>query len=260
VSGWFRKSAGGSNSFPESWRRILDSRIPYCGLLDEPEMDLLRELTGTFLRKKRFEGCNGQKIDDEIRITIAGQACLLLLGGGKDVYTGLRTVLVYPETFVSPLVEREGDWIITEGEEARSGEFWSHGTVILSWDDVLFSLSRPRDGYNVVFHEFAHLLDHQTGASEGMEHALYSDAFRRVVQKEYRQFVEATKRRKRTWLDPYGAESPAEFFAVATEFFFERGADLRIRHPRLYQQLRSFYGLDTDARRLSNCSPKDENK
>jgi Mlc titration factor MtfA (ptsG expression regulator) len=227
---------------------MLHSRVPYAAWLDEKEREALGSLTAAFIRKKHFEGCRGQVIDDGIRVVIAAQACYLLLGGAKDVYPGLRSVLVYPDTFIAPSVEREGEWMVSETEEASSGEFWSRGNVVLSWDDVLFSLSRPRDGYNVVFHEFAHFLDHQTGASEGMEGELHSDAFKRVVFREYRKLAEARDRRRYTLLDPYGAESPAEFFAVATEFFFERGRDLQIKHPNLYSQLRAFYGQDTALR------------
>ena len=236
------------NPLPESWADIIHSRIPYAAWLDSKELEALGFLVNKFIEKKRFEGCGGQAIDDTVRVVIASQACILLLGGFKELYPGLRSVLVYPDTFIVPSVEREGDWLVNESEEALSGEFWSQGHVVLSWNDVLFSLSRPGDGYNVVFHEFAHLLDHQTGASEGMGNSLDSDTFKRVIFREYLRLAEAQARSRRTMLDSYGAESPAEFFAVATEFFFERGRDLKSRHPALYSQMKAFYGQDTASR------------
>jgi MtfA peptidase len=245
VFGFLRKRPKRHQPFPDSWADIIRTRVPYAAWLDSKMRDKLGFLVQDFIEKKRFEGCRGQVIDDPVRVVIAAQACLLLLGGAKEVYPGLRSVLVYPDTFIVPSVEREGDWLVNESEEALSGEFWSQGHVVLSWEDVMFSLSRPNDGYNVVFHEFAHFLDHQTGASEGMEGTLDSGIFKRVIFREYRRLAEAQAGRRRTLLDSYGAENPAEFFAVATEFFFERGRDLKLRHPDLYSQLKAFYGQDT---------------
>jgi Mlc titration factor MtfA (ptsG expression regulator) len=244
----FRRKSEHRVTLPDSWARIIRSRVPYAAGLDEKEMETLKFLVAAFIRKIRFEGCRGMAVNDEVRVVIAAQACLLILGGANDAYSGLRSVLVYPDTFIAPSVEREGEWMVNETEEARSGEFWTQGHVVLSWDDVLFSVSRPRDGYNVVFHEFAHLIDHKTGASQGMEGELHASAFKKAFFREYRKLAEARNRRGRTWLDSYGAESPAEFFAVATEFFFECGGDLKARHPGLYSHLKTFYGQETAKR------------
>ena len=200
-----------------------------------------------FLDEKEFEGCGGLTITDEIRVTIAAHACLLLLGRETDIYPELRSILVYPSTYVSRYSVQQPDGTVLEEEEPNLGESWATGYVILSWDEVARDSARGDDGRNLVLHEFAHQLDDESGASDGApllpEPSMYAD-WARVLGGEYKILVEKAERRRRTLLDKYGAESPAEFFAVATECFFERPVELRREHPELYAQLRSFYNQD----------------
>ncbi|MDM7926118.1 MAG: M90 family metallopeptidase, partial [bacterium] len=212
---------------------------------DPAGRERLESLVRTFLKKKRFEGCAGLTVTDEMRVTVAGHACFLLLGRPHSgLYPVLRTVLLYPDAFVSPVVEHLEDGpIVSEEFEERAGESWSFGTVILSWADVLEGVSSPSDGYNPVFHEFAHQLDMESGAEEGMPglpDRRTEESWRRVMTREFNGLAARGDR----VLDEYAGTSPAEFFAVATETFFERASGLRRLHPEMYSLLRDYYGQD----------------
>lgn len=186
-------------------------------------------------------------ITDEMRVTIAAQACVLLLGRETEMYPTLRTIVVYPGPFVVHAVRRQPDGTVIEGDEVRIGESHLRDTVVLGWDAVLRSASDVHDGRNVVFHEFAHQLDNESGAAEGapaLPRTSMYIAWARVLGREYQTLVDAVERYRPHVLDSYGATSPAEFFAVATECFLEKPLELKIHHPDLYDQLRQFYGRD----------------
>jgi len=234
-------------TFPVEWLSIIERNVPYYGYLCSEEQKELQGLIQIFLKEKQFEGCSGLEITDEIRVTIAAQACMLLLGRETNFYPTLRSILVYPHAYLAPAKRIDFDMLITEGLEARFGESWSHGYVILSWDDVLKGASDIHDGHNLVFHEFAHQLDQESGAAEGApvlpHHSMYI-AWARVLSREYEQLIESIEQNRPTLLDKYGAKNPAEFFAVATEFFFEKPVELKKFHPELYDQLRLFFQRD----------------
>lgn len=184
-----------------------------------------------------------------MKATIAAQACLLLLRRDAEVYPGLFSILLYPHPYVAVDRVVEGG-IVTEGEVVRLGETWSRGSLVLSWDDVRRGAADPHDGHNVVLHEFAHQLDQQDGASDGTpplpgrsRHA----AWARVLGAAYDDLVGRIHERRPSVLDAYGATNPAEFFAVATECFFERPAALERGYPDLYAELRRFYRRDPAA-------------
>jgi Mlc titration factor MtfA (ptsG expression regulator) len=244
-----RRQRIASRPFPESWTRILESLGHYVALAPSERAEL-RGLVQVFVHEKNFEGCGGLELTDEVRITIAAQACMLLLGRVTDLYPTLRTILVYPYSYVAPASERRDGGIVAEGESARLGESWSHGIVVLSWDTVKRDASDVHDGHNVVFHELAHQLDNESGAAEGApelpRRSMYV-AWARVLGREYESLVEAVAAHRPTVLDGYGATNPAEFFAVATECFFERPVALARRHRELYEQLAGFYGRDPAA-------------
>jgi len=234
--------------FPPEWETIILRNVPYYGFLPATRRHQLRGLIQVFLADKPFEGCGGLAITDEIRVTIAAQGCILLLGLERDdLYPKLRSILVYPHAYVADVTAPQPDGTVVEGPEDRSGESWTHGYVVLSWDDVLRGASDTTDGRNVVYHEFAHQLDNESGAPEGaplLADTLAAAEWARVLGAEYEALCGSVERRQETLLDPYGAVSPAEFFAVATEFFFELPVDLKACHPELYGQLRSFYRQD----------------
>jgi len=229
------------------WLAVVERKVPYYGLLSPADRRELQGLVQIFLAEKHFEGCDGLEITDEIRLTIAAQACMLLLHRTTDMYPLLQSILVYPHAFVAPLKERAPGGVVIEDFEEREGESWDTGALILSWDDVIESIADIHDGYNVVFHEFAHQLDDESGIADGAPQlagrSMY-DEWSRVLGEEYNALVENVERHRPTVLDEYGAESPAEFFAVATETFFETPGDLRAAHPKLYAQLMLFYEQD----------------
>jgi len=207
----------------------------------------LRRLIQIFLAEKRFEGAGGLEMTDEVRVTVAAQACILLLHLDEPDYPALRTILVYPTAYRARGTEHGAFGMVTEIDQVRLGEAWNAETVILSWDDVRRGAADPDDGHNVVLHEFAHQLDMEdhdaNGAPALADHTMYA-AWARILGEEFEQLQGAVDRHERTLMDAYGTQSPAEFFAVATETFFERPTALREEHPELYGQLRDFYRQD----------------
>jgi Mlc titration factor MtfA (ptsG expression regulator) len=233
--------------FPAEWLAIIGKMVPYYALLPPADQEELRGLVQVFLAEKHFEGCEGVEITDEIRVTIAAQACILLLHRETDIYPLLESILVYPTAYWAPVRRREPGGFISEDVEDRSGESWSIGALVLSWNDVVLDARDIHDGFNVVLHEFAHQLDDESGRADGApllpERSMYAD-WERVFGEEYDRLVENVERRRPTFLDPYAATDPAEFFAVATEYFFEKAGELKLFHPELYEQLRLYYRQD----------------
>jgi Mlc titration factor MtfA (ptsG expression regulator) len=234
-------------ALPETWDAIIRRKVVYRQYLPPEEQEFLGGLIQVFLDEKPFEGCGGLEITDEIRLTVAGHACVLLLGGQSDMYPKLRTILVYPRAYVAPHARQGPDGTVTEGFEGRSGESWSFGNIVLSWRDVLRDARNPQRGRNVVFHEFAHQLDFESGPAPGApvlpKNARYAD-WAKVFKKEYRALINSTRLGEPSLLDQYGATNPAEFFAVATECFFLKPVELQLQHPELYRQLKLYYRQD----------------
>lgn len=234
--------------FPASRWEVLERNVPLVSRLDAAERQTLKDKVRIFLAEKRFEGCGGLELTDEMRVTIAGQACSLLLHLDEpDVFPTIESVLVYPSAYRVPSVPRPGGIVLDE--VARAGESWQQGTLVLAWDQVLRSAHDPR--HNLVLHEFAHALDQEDGAADGAPRlparSMYAP-WARVLGAEYDQLTRAIHEGKPTSIDPYGATSPAEFFAVVTEAFFGQPLELRSRHPALYEQLAAFYRQDPASR------------
>ena len=233
---------------PELWQ-VIDEDVPSVRTLPAADRSELGGLVQIFLAEKRFEGCGGLVVTPEMKATIAAQACLLLLRRDAEVYPGLSSILLYPHSYVAIDRVVEGG-IVTEGEVVRLGETWSRGSLVLSWDDVRRGAADPHDGHNVVLHEFAHQLDQQDGASDGTPplpaRSRYA-AWARVLGAAYDDLLGRIHERRPSVLDAYGATNPAEFFAVATECFFERPAALERGYPDLYSELRRFYRRDPAA-------------
>lgn len=241
-----RRARWFNTALPATWAALLTTRVPlYRGL----PTGLRAQLHGhmqIFLREKRFIGCNGLAVDDEMRAAIAAQACLLLLNRKTDYFADFTSILVYPESFVVPVVHRDGA-LETHDQELRSGESWQRGPVVLSWTDIVHGTTLAGDGHNVVLHEFAHKLDEENGAMDGVP-ALRDDASQRawidILGREFDLLRLRARHVTDGVLDDYGGSSPAEFFAVATEAFFERGPALSAHHARLYETLRAYYQVD----------------
>jgi Mlc titration factor MtfA (ptsG expression regulator) len=235
-----------SDPIPDAWLGIVDANVPLARRLSPDERQRLLRLVQLFLAEKHFEGCGGLTVSEEMKVTIAAEACLLLLHLEGPPYPALRTVLVYPRGFVPKTVRSLQTGEIAEPPAPLIGESWQDGVVVVSWDDVVRGARNPLDGENVVLHEFAHQLDEEDGAGDGAP-VLPASALRtwgRVLSDEYERLRQDAAADRPTVLDPYGATNKAEFFAVATETFFEQPVQLERDHPELYAQLKQFYGQD----------------
>lgn len=227
---------------PVAWASLLSRRVT---LYDRMPMALKARLVGHiryFLDDKVFIGCDGFVVTDEVRLTIAGNACLLVLGRKGRPFPGFRTIVIYPDAFVAPEVVHDG-WVVTESNSVRLGESWHRGPVVLSWRDMV---ERGAEG-NVILHEFAHKLDEENTGMDGLpvlrEASHYRD-WAAVLSREYERFCHRVQRGEPTLIDPYGAESAAEFFAVISELFFQRPEVMAQEHAALYRQLSRLYRLD----------------
>ncbi len=269
--GW-RRQAWASRPFPPAWRAILRRRVPLYRRLPADLQQQLRRRILVLLAEKPFLGCAGLAVTDEMRVTIAAQACLLGLNRAGPLFPELRQVLVYPGAFVVDRVHAAPGGVLRDERRALSGESWSQGQVILSWQDVLDGAHVPDDGHNVVLHEFAHQLDQESGSANGAPrlgsraaHARWATVMSRefeALQARIRAREAARARAQAEWswlgsspdhppepepaelISDYGATNEAEFFAVVTEVFFEQPAALAQRHPALFALLRDFYAVD----------------
>lgn len=242
-----RRKRATARPFPAEWNAILERNFPLDARLPETDRMELRRRIQIFLLEKNFEGAGGLEMSDEIRVTIAAQACMLLLHRGDDDYPRLSSIVVYPSAYRVHAREQSEFGAVTEVEQVRLGEAWNVGAVVLSWNDVRYGAADFHDGHNVVLHEFAHQLDMENNAADGApvlpRRSMYV-AWARVLGKEYEHLQRAVAHHHRTVMNAYGATNPAEFFAVATETFFEKPLALRAKHPELYEQLQEFYAQD----------------
>lgn len=243
----FRRKRLAGREFPRSWGGIIERNVPFYRMLPPADRQELRGHVQVFLAEKHFEGCGGADVTDEVRVTVAALACILLLHRKTTYYPLLSSIVIYPDEYVGERRRWDEAGVVTEGPEPRIGESWEQGTVVLSWKDVLLDAEAPDDAFNVVFHEFAHQLDQEEGItdSEGFLPGLpEGDRWREVFEGEYERLMADDEAGRWTLLDPYGAESPAEFFAVATETFFEMPGEMRRQHPDLYEALSRYYRQD----------------
>ncbi|QHI68855.1 M90 family metallopeptidase [Tichowtungia aerotolerans] len=229
---------------PETWQPILERNFTVVARLAEEQRRQLFGYMQVFLDRIRFEGCGGQEITEEVKITITAQACLLLVGREQKVYPKLKTVLVYPHTYQSG---QRGMFGGDNGQGTRLGESWGCGVVVLSWNSVLGGAHNLEDGHNVTMHEFAHQLDQVDGAADGAPILGSRSAYvswAKVLSADYDRLRRETARGKRDVLDSYGATNPGEFFAVATETFFEKPRQLQKNHPELFEELHAYYKVN----------------
>jgi Mlc titration factor MtfA (ptsG expression regulator) len=235
-----------SKPFPAAWLGILTTGLPVYASLSPEQQTRLRQLIQLFIARKRFYGCAGLAITDQMRVTIAAEACLLLLNKGWSVYPKLTSVLVYPTAFRVERDQHQSDGTVASGEHNLLGESWGNGRVILSWDDVENGVGDFSDGHNVVLHEFAHQLDAESGSTNGAP-PLRRNSYKSwatVFSENFENLKDRSLHRHKTVMDEYGTTNPAEFFAVATETFFEKPHQLYKQRPELYDELRVYYQLD----------------
>jgi Mlc titration factor MtfA (ptsG expression regulator) len=233
--------------FKEEWLEPILENVPLVARLPPDLRRCLQERIASFIATTRFQGCGGLDLTEDMILTVAAQACLLVMHREGKPYPKLKVVYLYPGTFSSIQQRVDHLGLVTEGEVHRLGESWETGTVVLSWDAVAHGASNVFDAANVTFHEFAHQLDHEDGPTDGAPALPHRAAYRswaRVFQENYDDFLQQTEAGQKTVLDSYGATNPPEFFAVATEAFFEKPIQLHRCEPDLYQELMNYYRLD----------------
>lgn len=241
------------HSLPDAaWRQAL-ARLPYCQALTPQERQRLRDLVTLFLLQKKFEGAAGLIVTDEMRLWVAVQACVLILNLGLEYYVGWTTVILYPGDFrvrrryaehISETAwQHDALTLVHEADDELSGESWPQGPVILSWQAV----STVHAAQNVVLHEFAHKIDMLNGDADGFPplHAgMHRDRWTRDFEDGYHALCDALDNDRPLEIDPYAAESPAEFFAVVSETFFINPGLIEREFPSIYRQLAEFYRQD----------------
>ncbi|MGB0372611.1 MAG: zinc-dependent peptidase [Opitutales bacterium] len=233
--------------FKPEWIAYLEKNLPLYARLPESLKTALHQKIGYFVRSTFFEGCGDLELSEEMIITVAGQACILIMNHPGEPYPNLKSVILYPSAFKSKTRSVDAMGIVTEKEVVRLGESWSNGTVVLAWDWVLRGAKNIFDGKNVAFHEFAHQLDQENGPSDGVPILSDSEEYHtwsQVLFDEYQELCKKAAKRKRSVMDHYGALNSAEFFAVATESFLEKPKQMRKKHRELFEELRDYYGFD----------------
>lgn len=242
---WRRKQLA-NQPFPLRWIVILEQNIPFYRNLPRARQVKLHGHINVLLKSKKFIGCGGLNLTDEMKVTIAGIASLLLLNERGNYYSKLRLILLYPTAFIASKTTPFGGQYLEE-KQVKSGESWGIGVLVLSWQTIRYDVKHWQDGHNVILHEFAHQLDQEAGSASGvpiLEKRSDYVTWARVLQTEYEQLRRDVERGVKTVIDEYGATDPAEFFAVATETFFEKPLQMRNQHPELYNELKRYYKLD----------------
>ncbi|ELS32217.1 MULTISPECIES: zinc-dependent peptidase [Pseudanabaena] len=233
--------------FPRTWLNIIEENLSIYPSLTSAQQQELQGYILVLLAEKQFIGCRGFQITEEVKVTITAFACLLLFGDRKTYFPNLRSILVYPDAYIVNEMVMSDRYIVEERLVARLGESWTKDQLILSWEQVKRDIQNWQDGRNVVLHEFAHQLDQEDGQAEGvpiLSRALDYAAWSKIMTAEYLQLCDRVERNRKSVLDSYGATNPAEFFAVATETFFEKPKQLNQKHPALYEILQRYYRLD----------------
>lgn len=233
--------------FPAEWQAILDEQVGHYALLGGKEQQKLRDAVQIMLAEKTWEGCRGLDLTDDIRVTIAALAAVMILGFDDYYFDNVATILVYPNEYVVKEERAIAGGATMEEESDRLGEAHYRGPVILSWKEIHDNAIAPGYGSNLVFHEFAHQLDMLNGAFDGtpdLPDDAIAQRWSRIMDEEFRRLQMAERRRRETLLDPYGASDPAEFFAVAVECFFDSPRAMLEVYPPLYELFRDYFKQD----------------
>lgn len=246
--------------FPSSWEEILRNNVAHYRMLDNAGQSKLRDLIKVFIPEKNWEGAGGLELTDEIRVTISAQACLLLLGLPHNYYRNVLSIIVYPSAVVPP--ERkpaffENRTVPVEIPQPIHGQAFMQGPVIIIWDAALHGGRHPESGYNVVYHEFAHKLDMLDGAADGtppLRNSAEYQEWQRICSLEFNRLRHDAEMGVETFLNYYGATSEAEFFAVATEQFFDQPELMLEQSPDLYRVLKEYYRQDPVQRKSGRPS------
>lgn len=240
-----------NEAFPPEWAGHVARSVPQVEQLSAEERARLEDLIQVFLAEKVFEGAQDLEVTEEMRVSVAAQACMLLLGHPEtEVYPDLARVVLYPAAYKAKSTSRDGV-LVAETEQVRLGESWDRGVVVLAWSAVVQGAKNVEDGHNVVYHEFAHQLDQSHGPADGapaLPGTMRYEDWAKHLGAELTNLEHAADTGRPTLLDHYGATNPAEFFAVSTETFFEKPIQMKERKPALYAQLAGFYNQDPATR------------
>ncbi len=238
---WFRRPA--RRKLPDDLWRTTVAGLPFVACLAPAELEALRRLVEDFLDEKEFTAAGGLELSDAMCASIAVQGCLPILALGLEAYRGWVGIIVYPDEFVIPRIVEDEFGVVHEYDEPASGEAWAGGPLIVSWRDAQMA----GEGYNVVIHEFAHKLDMLNGEADGvpaLPPGLAREGWEEVLFAAYDDFCRRVDGGEDTTIDTYGAEHPAEFFAVVSESFFETPALVAAEYPELYDLFRRYYRQD----------------
>jgi len=243
LAGLFGGGRGAHALDEETWRAVME--LPLFDGLSAEERGRLRELAGKLLADKTFSGAGGAEVDAGMATAIAAFASLPVLNLGYDWYEGWTEIVIYPGEFVYEGEQMDEAGVVHHVRHARSGEAWEGGAMVLSWDDV--EHSGQDEGFNVVIHEFAHKLDMKNGDANGrppLHSGMDPQGWAHDFQAAYDDLCRRVDRGEETAIDPYAAESPAEFFAVLSEYLFEAPDVLQQAYPEVYGQMARFYLQD----------------
>jgi len=251
MSGWWRrwrrKRTLERRAIPDELWHLTLARFPFLAARQQVDVDALREMATLFLAQKEFAGARGLEVSDEMAVAIAAQACLPALKLGLEWLDGFVGIVVHEDAVVARREVEDEDGVVHAFDEELAGEAMSGGPVMLAWRDVDEAGESSVDGYNVVVHEFAHVIDMRGRVTAGLETVdpvSQRGLWLHALAEEYERFADAIDREKATFLDPYGAEAIEEFFAVAAEAFFVAPAELKAEQPRVYELLRTFFRQD----------------
>jgi MtfA peptidase len=233
--------------FPNYWLSILENNLPPYYHLSNQQQKQLQGHIQVFIKEKQFIGCLKLQITEEMKITIAAIASLLLLNDRAEYFPRLSSILVYPTAYIVTETVMNENYFIEERKVAKLGESWTRDQLILSWEQIQQDIKNFKDGRNVILHEFAHQLDQEDGKADGvpiLKTAIDYKIWGEVMREEYLKLCDNLERGNKTIIDEYGATNPAEFFAVVTEAFFEKPKQLKHKHQALYELLQNYYKLD----------------
>jgi Mlc titration factor MtfA (ptsG expression regulator) len=261
---WFRNRRRRkilAEPFPVRWEEIVRRNVSHYPRLTPAEQAKLRDITQVFITEKDWVGCGGLFVNEEMKVTIAALAALLLLGIEHDYYAHVKLVVVYPTAFHTPVADDE--WEDDElSDTLASGQAVYRGPVLLAWDEVLPEGRNPDEGFNVVIHEFAHQLDYLDNLVNGtppLADAALEARWRYVMTVAYEDHRrEVNRGADMTFFSEHAADSETEFFADATEAFYCRPSDMKADYPELYQLLEAYYRVDPEKWFSSAASPKQE--
>ncbi|MGM0449818.1 MAG: zinc-dependent peptidase [Pseudomonadota bacterium] len=241
---WWRKKQL-QRPFPDQCRAILESQVPLYRRLPDELRHQHEQHVQLFLAEKAFYGCDGFEVDDSVRLTIAGHACLLIIARNFSDFDGINSILVYPDRYRVRDMESDG-LVVSESNEIRAGEASSLGQVVLAWTECEEGAVNADGDHNVILHEFAHQLDYLDGTADGAPPLSGDQArhWQETMTRAYEHLRDSLRHHEKPWLDPYGATEPAEFFAVLTETFFQHPDHLEAEQPEVYETLRGYFRFD----------------